>query len=357
MSRLPDPLLWKERRVLVTGHTGFKGAWLAGWLVQMGAQVCGLALEPEESPNLFDGCRLSERFESHFGDIRHPEVVSRVCTEFQPEFIFHLAAQSLVRASYEKPLETYATNVMGTAHVLEAARQLECLRAVVVVTTDKCYENKEWLWGYRENDRLGGHDPYSNSKACAELVTDAYRRSFLAEQGKLIASARAGNVIGGGDYAKDRLVPDAIRAFRQGRPLEIRSPGATRPWQHVLDPLCGYLLLGEQLLKGDRSFAEAFNFGPAGEHTVGQVAQELVRGWGAGASFEAPPGEHPHEASRLHLDSSKARHHLQWSPRFDFHQSLEATISFYRHWTEGADPWQLMMADISRYTEKAVAPL
>ncbi len=357
MSRLPDSQLWKDRRVLVTGHTGFKGAWLSCWLSCMGARVFGLALEPEESPNLFQSSRLAERIESRLGDIRDPGLVQKVCTEFQPEAIFHLAAQSLVRESYARPLETYAVNVMGTAHVLEAARQLESLRGVVVVTTDKCYENKEWLWGYRENDRLGGHDPYSNSKACAELVTDAYRRSFLAQQGKLIASARAGNVIGGGDYAKDRLVPDAIRAFRDGRPLEIRSPGATRPWQHVLDPLCGYLLLGEHLLKGEGSFAQAFNFGPSGEHTVGRVAEELVRGWGAGASYEAPPGEHPHEASRLHLDSSKARHHLQWAPRFEFTQSMEVTIEFYRQWTDGADPWSLMLGDISRYSEKAVAAL
>jgi CDP-glucose 4,6-dehydratase len=265
--------------------------------------------------------------------------------DFRPEIVFHLAAQSLVRRSYTEPVATYAVNVLGTTHVLEMARQVGSLGSVVVVTTDKCYENREWLWPYRENDRLGGHDPYSNSKACAELVTDAYRRSFLTPAGKLVASGRAGNVIGGGDFAEDRLIPDAIRAFSKGESLSIRSPGSTRPWQHVLDPLHGYLLLGQRLLQRESSFAEAFNFGPPDEHTVGEVVEHLVRNW-PGARYDAPQGQHPHEASRLHLDSRKAQHHLRWRPRFSFTEGLDHTLSFYRSWLDGADPWILMQEQI-----------
>lgn len=349
MGMLPNARTWSGRRVLLTGHTGFKGAWLAAWLEKMGATVCGFALAPDVRPSLFEGAQMADRFESRLGDVRDAGLLARVCREFQPEVVLHLAAQALVRASYADPLGTYAVNVMGTANVLEAARHCKTVNSVLVVTTDKCYENQEWLWGYRENDRLGGHDPYSSSKACAELVTDAYRRSFLACEGKLVATARAGNVIGGGDYAADRLVPDAIRAFQQGRPLEIRSPGATRPWQHVIDPLCGYLLLAEKLMAGEAGFAEAFNFGPAGEHTVGQVAERLKLAWGEGAAVEAPPGEHPHEAGRLHLDSSKARRHLDWRPRLDFEDSLNWTVRFYLDWHAGADPWELLAKSIEAY--------
>lgn len=335
--------------MLLTGHTGFKGAWLATWLVEMGAQVWGFALPPDQDPCLFTASDLVTRCESRFGDIRDSDSLFETCQKARPEIILHLAAQALVRTSYREPLETYGVNVMGTAHVLEAARRSDSVKAVLVVTTDKVYHNREWPWGYRENDRLGGYDPYSSSKACAELVTEAYRRSFLAEQGKLVATARAGNVIGGGDYAKDRLVPDAIRAFRLQRPLEIRSPGATRPWQHVLDPLCGYLLLAQRLLCGEAEYADAFNFGPAGEHSVGEVAQRLVEGWGEQASYAAPPGEHPHEASRLHLDSSKARQSLDWLPRLGIKSALELTVEFYKRWHEGSDPWELMLSDIKRY--------
>lgn len=354
MSAHLDPGLWAGRKVLLTGHTGFKGTWLAAWLARLGAQVMGYSLAPDPEVNrLFLESGLEKRIASHYGDILDYPGMHRLAQDFQPEIVFHLAAQSLVRRSYAEPVNTYAVNVMGTTHVLELARQLDSVRSVVVITTDKCYENQEWLWPYRENDRLGGHDPYSNSKACAELVTEAYRRSFLASAGKLVASARAGNVIGGGDFAEDRLIPDAVRAFTKGQTLEIRSPGATRPWQHVLDPLHGYLMLGERLLQKDASFAEAFNFGPPDEHTVGEVVESLVGAW-EGARYEAPAGHHPHEASRLHLDSRKAQHHLGWSPRFDFHSGLEHTVGFYRRWLDGADPWQLMGEQIGLIAGSAI---
>lgn len=347
----PQSEYWAGRRVLVTGHTGFKGAWLSAWLLQLGAEVCGYALAPHTEPNLFEAADLGNEIRSHFGDLVEYEPFLKVCHDFQPEILLHLAAQAIVRESYQNPVRTYAVNVMGTAHVLEAARQLSSVRAVLVVTSDKCYENREWLWGYREDEALGGHDPYSSSKACAELVTDAFRRSFFEKEGKLVASARAGNVIGGGDYAADRLVPDAIRAFTARRPLELRSPGATRPWQHVLDPLCGYLLLAQRLLKGEEQFARAYNFGPIDQHPVGQVAEFLAQYWGEGATVETPPGEHPHEASRLHLDSSRARHQLRWKPRLELEEALRQTADFYRRWHQGENPRGLLDSDIEAYLE------
>jgi CDP-glucose 4,6-dehydratase len=347
--------MWKGRKVLVTGHTGFKGAWLTAWLHQLGADIMGYSLPLEDPANrLFTSAGLEGRIQqSHHGDILDLERLRGLAQQFQPELILHLAAQSLVRKSYAEPVSTYAVNVLGTTHVLEVARQVESVRAVVVITTDKCYENKEWLWPYRENDRLGGHDPYSNSKACAELVTDAYRRSFLAAQGTLVATARAGNVIGGGDLAEDRLVPDAVRAFSQGQVLEIRSPGATRPWQHVLDPLHGYLLLAQSLLNGQADHADAFNFGPPDEHPVGEVVEQLVAAW-PGAAYKTPPGDHPHEASRLHLDSRKAHHLLGWAPRLPFGPALEMTVRFYQRQLEGADTWDLLCGDLRDYQASAL---
>lgn len=339
---------WKNLRILITGHTGFKGTWLAHWLYHLGADVLGYSLAPDpQAHRLYLESSLASHIDSRFGDILDLDRFSGVVQDFQPQLVLHLAAQALVRASYRQPVATYATNVMGTTHVLEVARQTSSVTSVVVVTTDKCYENREWLWPYREIDRLGGHDPYSNSKACAELVTEAYRRSFLAEQGVLVASARAGNVIGGGDFSEDRLIPDAIRAFSRGEALEIRSPGATRPWQHVLDPLHGYLLLAQKLLQRQSEFAEAFNFGPDDEHTVGSVVEHVARAWGSGADFSCPDGSHPHEAGRLHLDSRKARHLLGWKPLFNFSQSLERTVNFYRLWNEGASPGDLMLEDLT----------
>jgi CDP-glucose 4,6-dehydratase len=349
-----NPQVWSGRRVLLTGHSGFKGTWLAGWLHTLGAEVLGYSLPPEgEAYRLFLASGLEGRILSQYGDILDYPRLQRLATDFQPELIFHLAAQSLVRKSYADPVNTYAVNVIGTVHVLELARQLESVRAVVVVTTDKCYENREWLWPYRENDRLGGHDPYSNSKACAELVVDSYRRSFFQASGKWVATARAGNVIGGGDFAQDRLVPDAIRAFTQGQALEVRCPEATRPWQHVLDPLAGYLFLAEKLLAGQAQFAEAFNFGPVDEHRVGTVVEHLIQGWGPPASYFTPPGQHPHEASRLHLDSQKARQLLGWEPRLDFAQALSKTVNFYRNWLSGGDAWPLLCADLASYNGRS----
>lgn len=345
--------LWNGKKVLITGHTGFKGVWLTTWLKSLGAEVLGYSLPPEGATyRLFRDSDLENDIRSHYGDILDLPRLVKLSTAFQPDIAFHLAAQSLVRKSYSQPVETYATNVMGTVHLLEAMRQTSSLKAAVVITTDKCYENKEWLWPYRENDRLGGHDPYSNSKACAELVTDAYRRSFLQVEGKLVATARAGNVIGGGDMAEDRLVPDAMRAFHENRALEIRNPGATRPWQHVLDPLHGYLLLAERLLQGEDRFADAFNFGPTDEHTVGEVVGKLAQEWGPEARFEAPTGDHPHEASRLHLDSHKARAELGWTPHLNLEESLKLSVSFYRDWMSGESAAALLDKNRTSFIQK-----
>lgn len=327
---------WSGTRVLLTGHTGFKGSWLALWLQGLRAELCGLALEPPTAVNLFEDAQVGKCMRSVIGDIRDADLVRRVFAEHRPQVVFHLAAQPLVRASYADPLGTYATNVMGTAHVLDAARSEEAVRAVVVITTDKCYENREWPWPYRENDRLGGFDPYSNSKACAELVVSAYRNSFFnpgdyARHGVAIASARAGNVIGGGDWAPDRLVPDAIRAFQMGQLVRIRNPRAIRPWQHVLEPLKGYIDLAALLMDKGASGAEAWNFGPnpADARPVEWVVNELARLWGEGAGWEQEPGQHPHEAQSLKLDISKAAAKLGWQPRLQLADALAITQAWY----------------------------
>lgn len=333
---------WDGKRVLLTGHTGFKGSWLALWLQMMGADLCGLALEPPTAINLFEDASVGQGMRSVIGDIRDAELVRRVFQEHRPEVVFHLAAQPLVRASYADPLGTYATNVMGTAHLLDAARAVDTLRAVVIITTDKCYENQEWPWPYRENDRLGGFDPYSNSKACAELVVSSYRNSFFnprdyVRHGVAIATARAGNVIGGGDWAEDRLVPDAIRAFQQGCAVRIRNPLAVRPWQHVLEPLHGYLKLAMSLVDKGLSYGKAWNFGPrpGDAKPVEWVVGELARLWGQGARWEQEPGQHPHEAHTLKLDISKAVDRLGWQPRLDLAEALAITEAWYR------ERWQL----------------
>jgi CDP-glucose 4,6-dehydratase len=347
---------WSGRRVLLTGHTGFKGSWLALWLQGLGTDLCGLALEPPTAVNLFEDARVGQGMRSVMGDIRDAELVRRVFVEHRPEVVFHLAAQPLVRASYADPLGTYATNVMGTAHVLDAARTVDTLRAMVIVTTDKCYENREWPWPYRESDRLGGFDPYSNSKACAELVVSAYRNSFFnsrdyARHGMAIASARAGNVIGGGDWAEDRLVPDAIRAFQLGRPVRIRNPRATRPWQHVLEPLKGYIDLAALLLDKGVAGAEAWNFGPypSEARPVEWVVNELARLWGEGAGWEQEQGQHPHEAQSLMLDISKAVAQLGWQPRLQLAEALAITQAWY------GERWQCQRSgcsiDMRAFTE------
>lgn len=323
--------IYRGKRVLVTGHTGFKGSWLCLWLSQLGAEVVGMSLPTETQPNHWDLLNL-ESVVQHNLDIRNFPDVARVIKAKQPEIVFHLAAQPLVRRSYRDPLETWSTNVMGTANVLEACRQTSRMQAIVVVTTDKCYENQEWTWGYRETDRLGGHDPYSASKAGAELVVASYRSAFFhAEQAPLLATARAGNVIGGGDWSADRLIPDLVRAVAAHESLEIRSPNATRPWQHVLESLSGYLLLGQQLIEGHRQFEGAWNFGPerSGNQTVAEVLDKLQAQWPEMQWHQTATGQ-PHEAKWLYLDSAKAQSQLGWQPVWGLDTTLQKTADWYR---------------------------
>ena len=326
--------VYKDRRVLVTGHTGFKGSWLVLWLQTLGARVNAISLPPEATPNHWDLLGLD--IESCHIDIRDAELLRQKLVAAQPEIVFHLAAQSLVRRSYRQPLASWSTNVMGTANLLEACRHIEKLAAIVVVTSDKCYDNREWAWGYREIDSLGGHDPYSASKAGSELVAMSFRRSFFnAPASALLASARAGNVIGGGDWSEDRLLPDLVRAIESAKPLTIRAPDATRPWQHLLECLSGYLLLGQQLLERNKSAAEAWNFGPAGEgnRRVVDVLEALRAHWPA-VAWHCGDELQPHEAALLHLDSSKARAQLAWRPVWTFEESVDATAAWYRAWLE-----------------------
>ncbi len=325
---------YRQRKVLVTGHTGFKGSWLCLWLQQLGAGVAGIALDPETAPNHWDLLGLD--IEDHRQDIRDAAALTERMRVIQPEIVFHLAAQPLVRRSYRAPLDTWSSNVLGTANLLEACRQVASVRAIVVVTSDKCYDNQEWPWGYRENDRLGGHDPYSASKAAAELVAASYRKSFMsAPDSPLLATARAGNVIGGGDWSEDRLVPDVVRAVTGRRSLEIRSPKATRPWQHVLESLSGYLALGQQLLAGRREVAEAWNFGPAveGNRRVEEVLASLSQHW-PGFEWHTTAQPQLHEAELLYLDSAKARQRLHWQPVWSWQQGLAETVAWYRAYLE-----------------------
>lgn len=322
------------KRVLVTGHTGFKGSWLALWLHELGAELTGISLPPESQPNHWELLQLP--IDDRCLDIRDDIELRRVFAEKQPEIVFHLAAQPLVRRSYRKPLDTWSSNVMGTANVLEACRQESSVRAIVAITTDKCYENREWPWGYRESDRLGGHDPYSASKAGAELVAASYRSAFFnIASTPLLATARAGNVIGGGDWSEDRLIPDLVRALEHNQSLEIRSPSATRPWQHVLESLSGYLLLGQKLLAEDKTFAEAWNFGPEpeGNRTVAEVLAKLNQQWG-GMHWHVTDKPQLHEATLLYLDSAKARSQLRWQPVWDIDTTLARTADWYRVWLE-----------------------
>ncbi len=347
---------WSGKRVLVTGHTGFKGSWLVLWLHALGARVTGYALQPPTDPALWNSLILSEPFRSEIADIRDAERLVHLFRQVQPKLVFHLAAQSLVRPSYEDPVATYATNVMGTLNVLEAVRRTGGVRAVVNVTSDKCYENREWHRGYREDDAMGGYDPYSSSKGCAELLTAAYRNSFFNPErhdthGVSLASARGGNVVGGGDWAQDRLVPDVMRAALRGQPARIRNPSAVRPWQHVLDPLHGYLILAERLWRNGAEFAGGWNFGPAEEDAVPvrKVADQLVSRWGNGAGWIADPGPHPHEAHYLYLDCSKARSLLGWRPRLAFADALAWTVDWYRGYGRKADLKAICLEQIRRF--------
>lgn len=347
-----DPVFWKGKRVFLTGHTGFKGSWLSLWLQSMGAQVKGYALSPPTTPALFEEARVADGMDSEHGDIRDLDAITRSMTSFQPDILIHMAAQPLVRLSYREPVATYATNVMGTVHVLEAARKCKQLRCIVNITTDKCYENREWEWGYRENEPMGGHDPYSNSKGCAELVTSAYRNSFFNdEKGPALASARAGNVIGGGDWADDRLIPDILRAFEKSQPVIIRNPLATRPWQHVLEPLSGYLVLAQHLWQHGAEYAEGWNFGPRDEDAmpVEWILDHMVSSWGKGASWQLDTNPQPHEARYLKLDISKARARLHWSPTWGLNETLERIIRWHNVWLAGQDVRQQCLAEIDDY--------
>jgi CDP-glucose 4,6-dehydratase len=326
---------YSSRKVLITGHTGFKGSWLAFWLKQLGAIVCGYSLAPDTNPSHFS--LLDLNINSIIADIRNFHELTKCFQTFQPEIVFHLAAQSLVRRSYRKPLETFETNVMGTANVIEACRTTGSVKVAVIVTSDKCYQNNEWQRGYRESDPMGGHDPYSASKGCAELVTAAYRDSFFVQnigtqRYPLIATVRAGNVIGGGDWAEDRLIPDVIRAASSNKKVIIRNPQAVRPWQHVLEPLSGYLMLGQRLLEGKSAFAEAWNFGPSDEDalTVREVLERLKTHWTGLDIVEVSKENQPHEARMLELDSSKARQKLGWRPVWDFGHTIEQTAKWYQ---------------------------
>ena len=361
MEDVVNAAFWAGRRVFLTGHTGFKGAWLALWLQSLGAEVTGFSLDPPTQPSLFEACRISDSMQDLRGDIREAPALAAALAAARPDVVFHLAAQSLVRASYADPVDTYLTNVMGTVHLLEAVRQHSgSVRAVVNVTSDKCYQNREWLWGYRETDALGGHDPYSNSKACAELVTAAYRASFFgAAPGDPIqprlATARAGNVIGGGDWAADRLVPDMIRAFSDKRAVVIRHPEAVRPWQHVLDPLSGYLRLAEELCNGGEDAAEGWNFGPAEDEArpVSWIVSQLARAWGDGASWQHDAAAQPHEAAMLRLDCSKAWGRLGWRSRWSLDESLRRVVAWHRAHLDRADMRAFSLAQLTDYSLSA----
>jgi CDP-glucose 4,6-dehydratase len=344
------PAFWAGKKVFVTGHTGFKGTWLALWLAALGSRVAGYALKPPGVPSLWEMVAARAGVESHIADVRDLESLARTLARHQPEIVFHLAAQSLVRPSYADPVGTYATNVMGTVHLLEAARRTPSVRAVVTVTSDKCYRNLETGRAYREADALGGQDPYSSSKGCAELVTAAYRSSFFAT-GPAVATARAGNVIGGGDWALDRIVPDIVRAACSGIPARVRNPAAVRPWQHVLEPLAGYIELAEKLSMRGGEYAQAWNFGPDEEDAVSveKIVSEAVRLWGPPAAWSSDAGENPHEASLLKLDSTEARARLDWCPRLRLRTALEWTIQWYRSQANGGDATQLTLDQIERY--------
>ena len=349
-----DKNFWKGKKVFLTGHTGFKGSWLSLWLQNMEVLVKGYSLDVNTKPALFTQANVAGGMESEIGDIRNLEQLTESMVSFSPDILIHMAAQPLVRLSYQEPVDTYTTNVIGTVNVLEAARKCSNLKAIVSVTTDKCYENKEWEWGYRENEPMGGHDPYSSSKGCAELVTTAYRRSFFSSGDTAsLASARAGNVIGGGDWAEDRLIPDILRAFEKSEPVVIRNPLSTRPWQHVLEPLSGYLVLAQELFLNGDNFAEGWNFGPKDEDCkpVSWILDKMVTYWGNNASWNLDKNNNPHEAGFLKLDCSKASNRLKWNPKWNLELTLKSIVDWHKLYTNGSDIKKQCLKEINIYSE------
>lgn len=342
---------YKGKKVFITGHTGFKGGWLALWLSQIGADITGYSLEPETKPSLYNVININSNCNSIFGNILNKKYLEKVMLTFNPDIVFHLAAQPIVRLSYFKPVMTYETNVIGTLNVLEAARKCPNLKAFVNVTTDKCYENKEKNFGYKENEPMGGYDIYSSSKGCVEIMSSSYRRSFLnKENSYALACARAGNVIGGGDWALDRLIPDCIKSINENKPVEIRSPNSIRPWQHVLEPLCGYLTLGEKLLNHGKDYADAFNFGPNEDNvlTVSDVVKKIIKHYGKG-EYIISKKDNLHEANLLMLNIEKAKDVLGWSPIFNVDESIEKTIKWYKHFYTGENMLDFSLSQINEY--------
>ena len=354
--------IYEGKRILVTGHTGFKGSWLCIWLNELGANIVGYALEPYTERDNFVVTGLEEKISHFIGDIRNFNELRKVFEKYQPEFVFHLAAQPIVRESYINPKETYDINIGGTVNVLECCRLTDSVRVIINVTSDKCYENKEWIWGYRENDPMGGYDPYSSSKGCSELITAAYRKSFFGHSTSqplnfstsrpsvALASARAGNVIGGGDWQKDRIIPDCIRALESNKPIEIRNPNATRPWQHVLEPLSGYLLLAYRMYEEPLEFCDAWNFGPNDDSviSVGEVADKMVACWGNGSWKDLSDENPPHEAKLLNLDISKAKSYLKWDHVWNIDKTIEKTVAWYKEY-KNEDPYRICVNQIEEF--------
>ena len=345
---------WKNRKVLVTGHTGFKGSWLSLWLISMGARVCGVALEPSTKPNLFSSLNLNSHLTSNICDIRNRIHLTSIVKDFSPEIVFHLAAQPLVLESYKDPITTYETNVIGTMNLLQAARNSQTVKSIVTVSSDKCYNNLEWEWGYRETDKLGGFDPYSSSKACVEIMSESFRLSFLKKERIHMATVRTGNVIGGGDWSTNRLIPDLLRAFESGSQAEIRNPNSIRPWQHVLDPLSGYLLLAQKLTKQGQKFSEAWNFGPNDfdSKSVSWIADYCAKFWGNGSRWiSTENSKNFHEANYLKLDISKAKNRLNWYPKWSIELALKKTIEWHQSWSKGTAARTLCLKQIESFSE------
>jgi CDP-glucose 4,6-dehydratase len=356
-----NPKFWKNKVVLITGHTGFKGSWLSLWLQHLGAKVIGYALSPPTTPSLFEKANIASGMISVTGDIRDLQHVKQVFNQYHPEIVFHLAAQPLVRYSYQEPIETYETNVMGTLNILEGIRSIKTVRSVIMVTTDKCYENKEWDWAYRENEPMGGYDPYSSSKGCAELLIASYRNSYFPQEKfnihkTAIASVRAGNVIGGGDWAEDRLLPDIIRAFQHNQLVNIRYPDAIRPWQHVLEPLYGYMMLAEKLYHGGVDYAQAWNFGPLEQDVkpVQWIVKKMTLLWEGGADWETKNDDTLHEANYLKLDCSKAHQQLKWWPKWDLETALEKIVEWHKTEHENKSIKDVCIKQIYEYSHRHV---